>query len=444
MEILRLVKNERHNKEIIIVDDGSTDGTRDLLEQISGDNIKVLFNEENHGKGYCLRRAIGHAGGDITIIQDADLEYYPDEYGSLIEKIVEGKADVVYGSRFLGSHRVFHFYHYLGNMAVNLAANILLDANLTDLMTCYKAFKTPLLKKMLLKADRFGIETEITAEIFKRKYRVYETPISYNGRTLEEGKKIKWTDFFHCIYWLLRASMRTVDVGHETLLKLTAMKNNNAWVYDKVKPFLGKNIIELGSGIGTISRYLIARGRKVTLTEINEEYARYLQSRFSANPSVKIVKADVSGIDKIFDAGSFDSAVGINLLEHIDNDAQLLKGIFKILTPGGKLILIVPAHKALFSRFDRDVGHQRRYSKKELTDKLTEAGFTVEAAEYMNFFSSAGWFINFRIFKMKQMPNFTVKLLDRFIPFIAWIEKYIRFPFGLSLFFAAQKKVISK
>ena len=209
LEVIRLVKAEHHKKEIIIVDDASIDGSRELLEKIKDENIRVLFNEKNRGKGFCLRRALEYVTGDIVIIQDADLEYYPDEYGLLIRKILEGKADVVYGSRFLGGpHRVFYFHHYLGNKILNLLANILLNTNLSDLMTCYKAFKKDVIKSLTLKADRFGIEPELTAEVFKRGYRVYETPISYDGRTYEEGKKIKWTDFFVCLYWLVRASLR--------------------------------------------------------------------------------------------------------------------------------------------------------------------------------------------------------------------------------------------
>jgi glycosyltransferase involved in cell wall biosynthesis len=210
-EIISLVQKEDHSKEIIIVDDFSTDGTREYLKELKADNIKVLFNEKNMGKGYCLRRGVEAARNDITIIQDADLEYYPDEYGILISKIAQGKADVVYGSRFLGAHRVFYFYHHLGNMILNLIADIILNADLTDLMSCYKAFKTPLLKQIRLEANRFGIETEITAEVFRRKFRVYEVPISYAGRTYSEGKKIKWTDFFVCVYWLLRASLRPIS-----------------------------------------------------------------------------------------------------------------------------------------------------------------------------------------------------------------------------------------
>ncbi|MFC1599198.1 glycosyltransferase family 2 protein [Candidatus Omnitrophota bacterium] len=207
-QILQLVQEEEHKKEIIIVDDCSTDGTRDILRNIKDENIRIFYNEKNRGKGYCIREAIKHITGDITIIQDADLEYYPDEYSLLVEKIVHGKADVVFGTRFMGAHRAFYFHHYAGNHILNLIANVLLNAYITDLMTCYKAFRIDAIKSLTLEANRFGIEPEITAEVFKRRYRVYEVPISYDGRTYSEGKKIKWTDFFKCVYWLLRALLR--------------------------------------------------------------------------------------------------------------------------------------------------------------------------------------------------------------------------------------------
>jgi len=212
LELLKLVQNEEHDKEIIIIDDCSTDGTKELLQGIKDDNVKVFFNNKNRGKGFCIRQGIKHLTGDIVIIQDADLEYYPDEYGLLIEKIIQGKADVVFGTRFMGTHRAFYFHHYAGNHILNLIANVLLNAYVTDLMTCYKAFKTDIIKSLTLKADRFGIEPEMTAEVFKRGCKVYEVPISYDGRTYEEGKKIKWTDFFGCVYWLLRAAMRRAKV----------------------------------------------------------------------------------------------------------------------------------------------------------------------------------------------------------------------------------------
>lgn len=190
--------------ELIIVDDKSTDGTRDILHTVSDPRIKVLYHDTNHGKGAALHTAIEHISGDITVIQDADLEYDPSEYKDLIELIVEGKADVVYGSRFLFRTRIFHFNHLIGNKIVNLCANILYNATFTDLETCYKAFRSDILKDMTLRSRSFGFEAEVTANIIKRKLRIYEVPISYYGRTYDEGKKITWRDGLIALYWLIR------------------------------------------------------------------------------------------------------------------------------------------------------------------------------------------------------------------------------------------------
>jgi len=195
-EIIRRVQETPFEKEIIIIDDYSTDGTREILKSLSNDKeIKVLFHEKNKGKGAALRTGFREVSGDIVIIQDADLEYNPAEYERLIAPIVEGKADVVYGSRFLGGpHRVLFFWHYVGNKVLTTISNILTNLNLTDMETCYKAFRADILKEIEFKSNRFTFEPEFTVKVAKKKYRIYETPISYMGRDYSEGKKIGWKD----------------------------------------------------------------------------------------------------------------------------------------------------------------------------------------------------------------------------------------------------------
>ncbi|MBI2789622.1 MAG: glycosyltransferase family 2 protein [Elusimicrobia bacterium] len=191
-------------KQVVIVDDGSTDGTRDLLHGL-GDRAIVVLHERNRGKGAALRTALARATGDIVLIQDADLEYDPADYPGLLVPILDGRADAVYGSRFLGGpHRVLFFWHYFGNMVFTLITNVLYNINLTDMGTCYKVFLTEKIKAIPLRSERFGIEAEITAKICKRHLRIYEVPISYSGRTYEEGKKITWKDGFSYLLCLLR------------------------------------------------------------------------------------------------------------------------------------------------------------------------------------------------------------------------------------------------
>tara|TARA_A100001234_G_scaffold205882_1_gene201919 strand:+ start:531 stop:1226 length:696 start_codon:yes stop_codon:yes gene_type:complete len=210
IEIVKRVSNSPHNdKEIIIVDDFSTDATREILK--SSDYLKdsvdqIIYHERNFGKGAALRSGIRAAKGDIIIIQDADLEYDPQEYPSIINPIINNLADVVYGSRFKGGNvsRVLFFWHRVGNGFLTLLSNMMTNLNLTDMETCYKAFRSDVIKSINIKENRFGFEPEITAKIAKKKVRIFEVGISYNGRTYEEGKKIGWKDGIRAIYCILK------------------------------------------------------------------------------------------------------------------------------------------------------------------------------------------------------------------------------------------------
>jgi len=204
-EIIRRVLAVPVRLELIVVDDCSTDGTRDQLQALQRElGFTLILQPANGGKGAALRTGFGRVSGEIVIIQDADLEYSPEEYPSLIELICTGRADVVYGSRFLGRHRVFLFTHYAGNRALTLLTNILYNTMLTDMETCFKVMRAEVLRSMTLKSNRFGIEPELTAKIFKRGYRVYEIPITYDGRGYSEGKKITWRDGIVAIWTLLK------------------------------------------------------------------------------------------------------------------------------------------------------------------------------------------------------------------------------------------------
>ncbi len=207
LEVIRRVKEAPYEKEIIVVDDGSEDGTADLLRQQEG-GIKVLYHKKNQGKGAAIRTALPHVTGEIVVIQDADLEYNPAEYPRLLAPILDGAADVVYGSRFQGgTHRVLYFWHAVGNKIITTLSNMLTDLNLSDMETGYKVFRAEVLKKITIESNRFGFEPEITAKIARMGCRVYETPISYWGRDYSEGKKITWKDGIAAIYWILKYNL---------------------------------------------------------------------------------------------------------------------------------------------------------------------------------------------------------------------------------------------
>ena len=204
-EILRRIKSVSIPKQVIIVDDGSTDGTAEWLKGLRDPEVTALFHERNRGKGAAVRTALPKVTGDIVLIQDADLEYSPQQYPQLLEPILEGHADVVYGSRFLGGpHRVHFFWHYAGNVLLTLLANMIYNVNLSDMGTCYKVFKAENIRSLDLKSDRFGFEAEVTAKVCKKGLRMYEVPISYYGRNYKEGKKITWTAGFSYLWCLLK------------------------------------------------------------------------------------------------------------------------------------------------------------------------------------------------------------------------------------------------
>ena len=204
-EIIRRVVAVPMRIQLIVVDDCSTDGTRDILGRLAQElKFTLLLQERNQGKGSALRRGFGAVSGDLVVIQDADLEYSPEEYPDLISLICEGRADVVFGSRFLGRHRVFMFSQYLGNWFLTLLTNVLYNTMLTDMETCYKVMRVEVLRSMTLRSNAFDIEPELTAKIFKRGYRVYEVPITYDGRGYDEGKKISWVDGISALWALLK------------------------------------------------------------------------------------------------------------------------------------------------------------------------------------------------------------------------------------------------
>ncbi len=467
-----------NEKEIIIVDDCSKDGSLEILEHLAKDwkagleeilerwikkhptniNYKTLFNEnikkcsfvlsahkKNMGKGAALRTGIKHTTGDIILIQDADLEYDPFEYPRLLEPLLEGKAEVVFGSRYLGeSRRVLSFRHTLINKSLTITSNLFSDLNLTDMETCYKVFKSSILKTMSLKSNRFGFEPEVTAKLSHLGCTIYEVPISYSGRTYEEGKKIGAKDAIKAFWCILRYNMFPGQIVDEPNIQDTYRMSEsilyNKEIFTNIKDFCGQKVLEIGGHIGSFT-YLLKNKHEVTTIDSDDTSISILSNRFQNSLNVEVVKWDVTKeAPGPIKNKTFNTIVAINVLDHIKDDVTLLKKFHSMLPKKGNVVLMTTNHHSLFSKMDTMLGHYRRYNKKELSKKLTEAGFEIEKIYTYNFAGYLGWLLFAKLFKKTTLPQ-QAKFFDLFARFYLPIERHlITPPVGLSLIAVAKKR----
>lgn len=454
-EIVRRVKASPREKEIIIVDDCSTDGTRQILRELANDpEIKVIFQMKNGGKGNALRVGFQAATKDAVIVQDADLEYDPDDYETLLRPIDLGRADVVFGSRFLhGERRVLYFKHSLGNRFLTLLSNLFTDLNLTDMETCYKVFKREIIQNIELRSERFGFEPEITAKIAKLKCSVYEVPIRYYGRSYSEGKKITWRDGVAALYHIVRFSLgdrnfvkdrkaieRVMvmppvdpDVGVDTLEAFEDATRYNAWICERIDSAIGERVLEVGSGIGNIVSEILGkdRVRSVVATDLSESSLKTLRDRMGDDSrlSTQVWNAEVPPPESLL-RERFDTIVCSNVLEHIEDHDTAVRHMRQLLKPEGKLVILVPANPAIFNGMDEDLGHFRRYTRSELTRVLSENGMEIQDIFDHNLVGAIGWWWAGCVRKRRTIRVRDTRTFDKLVPFLRPIDGLLTKPFG--------------
>jgi SAM-dependent methyltransferase len=405
-----------------------------------------LAHEKNLGKGGAIVTALKNATCDVSVIHDADLEYHPKDLLRMVQVFVQEKADAVFGSRFAGgdARRVLNYRHQVGNRFLTFLCNLVTNLNLTDMETCYKAVKTELLKSIPIESRDFRLEPELTIKLAKRQARIYEIPISYSGRTYEEGKKINWKDGVRALWAIARFgasdNVYVQDVyGSQILARLSHAPRYNNWLADSIRGFCGSRVLEIGSGVGNITKHLIPRAEYVA-SDINPLYLRALGALTDDRPYLRTTHCDVADA-KTFPAASegFDTVICLNVIEHIDDDHAALLNIKSVLSERGRAIILVPQGQWNFGTLDEVLEHKRRYSKASLSKLAEDCGLNVVKLIELNRIGTLAWYLNGRIMRRRAFGLFQIWALNVLTPLFRLVDNFIPLP-SLSLIAVLETK----
>lgn len=455
---VRRVLDSPYTGQLIVVDNGSTDETTSVLAPLSDPRLEVVAHSVYRGRGAALRAGFAAARMSFVVVQDVALAYDPADYSELVAPLLDGRADVVFGSRFQQGRerRVQSFSHSLANRCLTTASNMATNLNLTDVATIFKAARREVIQSIELEQVSFGIEAELTAKLARAGHRVFEVGISYDGRPFVGREDGSLTSLSASLLSVLRYSRLGSPVRRanrrakralieyeqadedllETLHSLRHAENYADWIFDTVRPFVGERVLEVGAGHGDLTDRL-RRIATVTALELSSRSVPLLRERFDGVGGVDVVQADILG--PAF-AGQFDTAIAVNVLEHIADSQAALERMRDLVVEGGSVILFVPAMEALYSEFDRCVGHVRRYHRRELERQLLAAGLEPVTVRYMNLPGAIIWWLYAA--KLGQTPTKTanVRAFDRLaIPVIRRVESRMPVPFGQSVLAVARR-----
>jgi glycosyltransferase involved in cell wall biosynthesis/phospholipid N-methyltransferase len=447
--------------QVVVVDDSSRDGTPGVLRafaeergvkwlddgpiengvELKGHGRKgkiewvFLRHVLNGGKGKAVRTALGEASCEISVFHDADLEYHPKDLLRIVKVFVEEQADAVFGSRFAGgeARRALLFRHELGNRLLTFLTNWVTNVNLTDMETCYKAVRTELLKSIPIVSNDFRLEPELTIKLAKREARIFEIPISYSGRTYQEGKKINWRDGFKALWAIARFSLSDhvyADdaYGSQILGRLARAPRFNAWMADVIRPFCGQKVLEIGSGTGNLTRRLVPRQTYVA-SDINPLYLQTLHGLTLDRPYLDVTLTDVTRGDSFPQVpGGFDTVVCLNVIEHVDDDHGALANIRRVLARDGRAIVLVPHGPGILGTLDDVLGHRRRYTEETLRQLAQESGFEVDEVLRFNRVGWPAWWLNGKVLRRREFGLFQILTLNALTPAFRLVDRALPFP----------------